>query len=333
MFKVLNKSSLKSFKTAGKNCVLEDGLNSGIKLPYGCKKGLCGKCKTTILKGEVIYKGDLPVAITKNEVQQNIALLCQCRAISDLVINVEELDELTDNSIVCKVENINHLNHDVVQIILKMAKSNSLEYLAGQYIDIKHSDFKPRSFSIANAATNSGLIELHIRLVKNGVFTNFLLHTLKEKSILRIEGPKGNFYLRDNSASPIIFVAGGTGFGPIKALIEDIIIKKIPRKIYLYWGVRDERDIYSDIPKKWAENFDNINYIPVLSEANSSWKGAKGFVHQQVATDFNNLSAYEVYTCGPPIMIESATNAFLELGLKKENFFSDSFEYAFMNNN
>ena len=136
--------------------------------------------------------------------------------------------------------------------------------------------------------------------------------------------------MRNKSDKDIIFVAGGTGFGPIKAIIEDAIVKKIKRKIYLYWGVRDKRDIYSDIPKKWAEKFDNIEYIPVLSEASANWQGAKGFVHKKILKDFSNLSSYEVYACGPPIMVKSALQDFLQLGLKKKNFFSDTFEYSFI---
>lgn len=329
MFKVLNKFNLKSFNTSGEKSVLEDGLNSGMGLLYGCKSGFCGKCKTLILEGEVTYKGDLPKAITKKEVENNIALLCQCRAISDLIIEVNEIENLKIKSLVCKVESIRRLNHDVLQIILKTTKSNTLEYIAGQYIDLKHIDFEAKSFSIANAPTNSRLIELHIRLVKDGIFTNFLFNNLKEKNILRIEGPKGNFFLSNNNC-PIICVAGGTGFGPIKAIIEDIIAKKIKRKIYLYWGVRDEVDIYSDIAKKWVENFNNINYIPVLSQANDSWSGAKGFVHNKVVADFKDLSSYEIYACGPPIMIKSSLEAFLKIGLIEKNFFFDSFEYSFM---
>lgn len=332
MFKVLNKYTLKSFQTSGKNSILEDGLDSGLNFPYSCKDGLCGKCKTLILDGEVVYNRENLPALSKQDIEANMILLCQCRAMSDLVINVAELDDLENikiYSMVCKAVSINHLNHDVLQILLKTSKSDGLEYLAGQYIDIQYADFSPRSFSIANAPNDSGIIELHVRLVEDGVFTNFLFNSFKEKSVLKIEGPKGEFFLR-KSDKDIIFVAGGTGFGPIKAIIEDMIAKKIKRKIYLYWGVRDKQDIYSDIPKKWAEEFSNIEYIPVLSEAKSSWQGATGFVHKKILQDFNDLSSYEVYACGPPVMVKAAWQDFLHLGLKKENFFSDAFEYSFI---
>jgi len=332
MFTVLNQASGKSFQSSDDAPVLDGALAHGLNFPYGCQNGFCGKCKATILNGEIEYDGDIPPAITKEDLDANMALLCQCRAASDLYINVGELDDLANievRSLPCRVEEINRLNHDVIQIMLKIPGAQSLQYLAGQYLDLEHSDFEPRAFSIANAPTNSNFIELHVRLIEDGQFTNFIFNGLSEKSILRIEGPKGDFFLREESDKPVIMIAGGTGFGPIKAIVEHMVATKSQRNIHIYWGVRAEEDLYSSLPAEWAEAFDTISFVPVLSEANGTWQGEKGFVHETVIRDFEDLSDYEVYACGPPIMVRAAANGCIENSLSKENFYSDAFEYAF----
>ena len=336
MFTVLNQVSGKSFESSGEESVLNGALSKGLNFPYGCQNGFCGQCKAVILNGEVEYEGELPSAISKDEADANMALLCQCRAKTDLYIAVDELDSLANielRSMPCRVEEINHLNHDVIQIILKIPGAQSLQYLAGQYIDLEHSDFEPRAFSIANAPVNSNLLELHVRLVEDGKFTSFIFNSLTEKTILRIEGPKGGFFLREDSKCPIIFIAGGTGFGPIKAIIERLIIINSKRTVYLYWGVRSEEDLYLSLPFEWSEKHSNIKFVPVLSEAEESWKGESGYVHESVVKNFDDLTDFEVYACGPPVMVKAAAKSCLENGLGKEDFFSDAFEYAFASEN
>jgi len=335
MFTVLNQASGKSFQSAGYAPILDDALAHGLNFPYGCQNGFCGKCKAIVLNGDIEYDGEVPPSLTEEDLEANMALLCQCRATSDLYINVDELDDLANieiRSLPCKVEQINRLNHDVIQIMLKIPGAQSLQYLAGQYLDLEHSDFEPRAFSIANAPVNSNLIELHVRLVEDGQFTNFIFNSLTEKTILRIEGPKGDFFLREESDKPVILIAGGTGFGPIKAIVEHLISIQSQRKIHIYWGVRAEEDIYLDLPSGWSNEFDNISYVPVLSETNGAWQGEKGYVHEAVIQDFSDLSDYEVYACGPPIMVRASASGCLERGLSKKNFYSDAFEYAFEEN-
>ena len=335
MFTVLNQVSGKSFKCGDEESVLDGALSNGFNFPYGCQNGFCGQCKAVILNGEIDYAGEVPSVLSADDIDSNMALLCQCKAKSDLYIAVDELDSLAAievRSMPCRVEQINHLNHDVIQLILKIPGAQSLQYLAGQYLDLEHSDFDSRYYSIANAPTNSNLIELHIRLVDNGKLTNFIFNSLTPKSILRIEGPKGSFFLREESECPIIFIAGGTGFGPVKAIIEHLINIGSQREIYLYWGVRSEVDLYSYLPSEWSEKFPNISFIPVLSEANETWDGNKGYVHDSVIKDFEDLAGFEVYACGPPVMVNAAAKSCLEHQLVKENFFSDSFEYANVSN-
>lgn len=331
MFTVLNQVSGKSFQCGADEPVLEGALSNGFNFPYGCQNGFCGQCKAIILNGEVEYDGDIPSAISKEDIDSNIALLCQCKAKSDLYIAVDELDSLASieiRSMPCRVEQINYLNHDVIQLVLKIPGAQSLQYLAGQYLELEHSDFEARSYSIANAPTNSNLIELHIRLVDGGKLTNFIFNALSLKTILRIEGPKGSFFIREESKSPIIFIAGGTGFGPVKAIIEHLININSNRIIHIYWGVRSEVDLYSSLPSDWSKECTNISFVPVLSEANDSWTGNRGFVHETVVSDFDDLSGFEVYACGPPVMVNASIKSCLEHKLNKDNFFSDSFEYA-----
>ena len=331
MYTVLNQVSGKSFQCGSDQTVLDGALSNGFNFPYGCQNGFCGQCKAVILNGEIDYDEGNPEAISDDDIEANMALLCQCKAKSDLYIAVDEIDSLANiqiRSMPCRVEEVNHLNHDVVQLILKIPGSQSLQYLAGQYLDIEHPEFEPRAFSIANAPVNSNLLELHIRLVEGGQFTNFVFNSLTEKTILRIEGPKGSFFLREESDYPIIFIAGGTGFGPIKAIIENLILMNSSRTVYLYWGVRTEQDFYLNLPSEWSEKHSNISFIPVLSEPDSSWSGMSGYVHEVVMKDFENLIDFEVYACGPPVMVKAAAKSCIENNLKKENFFSDSFEYA-----
>ncbi len=332
MFTIENQASGKVFRTDGDSAILDDALIHGLNFPYGCQKGFCGKCKATIIEGEVGYEGDIPNGITAQEVAEGMALLCQCRAKSDIALVVDELDSVADievRNLPCKVQSIKRLNHDVTQIILKIPGAESLQYLAGQYVDLIHPDFEPRAFSIANAPTNSGLIELHVRQIENGKFTNFVFNELEEKSLLRIEGPKGDFFFREESKKPVILIAGGTGLGPIKSIIEHAIATKLNRQIYLYWGVRDEVDLYMDLPEQWANDNDNIHFVPVLSEPNDAWQGKTGFVHEGVLSDFEDLTGYEIYACGPPAMVKAVASTFVEQGMIKDNFFSDAFVFAF----
>jgi CDP-4-dehydro-6-deoxyglucose reductase len=332
MFTVENQASGNHFQVEAGETILDGALNNAIGFPYGCQNGFCGKCKATLMQGEVEYKNGIPPGLSVQEVADNMILPCKCSAKTDLSIVVAELKSLADieiKTLPCKVEKIEHLNHDVAKVVLKIPGSEALQYLAGQYVDLIHPDFEPRAFSIANAPHNTGIIELHVRLISGGKFTNFVFNEMQEKSLLKIEGPKGSFYLREDSEKPIIMVAGGTGFGPVKAMIEHTIETNSNRKIHLYWGARTEQDLYTNLPKKWATTYANISFIPVLSNADEQWQGRTGYVHNAVLEDFKTLVDYEVYACGPPAMVSSAANTFVKIGMFEDNFYNDSFDFAY----
>ncbi len=218
-----------------------------------------------------------------------------------------------------------------MEMQLKLPESERLAFRAGQYIEFIMRDKTRRAFSIANSPSNDEYLELHLRLVPGGKFTDHVFNDMKEKALVRIEGPFGSFHVRENSNRPLIFVAGGTGFAPIKAMLEQLIEQEDTRPVHLYWGARAKADLYrNDLPEKWAFQYPHIEYIPVLSDLEDSdeWEGRTGFVHDSVVEDFEDLSGHDVYMAGPPIMIDSAKEAFVKQGLPEDQLFSDSFEYA-----
>jgi len=321
-----------SFTAEPGESVLDAALEQGILLPHGCRGGFCGSCLGDVLSGEVDYPEGLPDALSEADAEQGKALFCKAVAQSDLDIRVPEYRKEAHEvkNLPARIERLEKLTHDVMLMVLKIPEHESLDYLPGQYLDILLKDGRRRSFSMANPP-GSGLIELHIRHVPGGYFTGQVFDTLKPKDILRIEGPLGSFYFRDDSPRPAIMVAGGTGFAPIKAIIEDLIATGSTRPIHFFWGVRARRDLYlASLVTSWTEQHPNIHYTPVLSEPgdDDQWEGETGFVHETVARRFPALSGYDVYLCGPPPMIEAAKAQFAKQGLPDSQLFYDSFDFS-----
>lgn len=332
--KVTINSSQEIFIVEKHETVLDAGLKQGQSMPYGCRNGACGSCKGKIVKGEIYYlEEDLP-GINDREEKQGYALFCKAHAKSDLEIDVrltESNENISVRKLPCRVMAMDKLNHDVMRLKLKLPKTERLQFLAGQYIDILMSDGKKRSFSLANAPHDDEFLELHIRYYDGGVFSEYAFTELKEKTLLRIEGPLGSFFFREESDRPIIMVAGGTGFAPIKGIIEHLLENGLSRPLHLYWGARAKADLYLDeLPKQWAGEHELIQYTPVLSEvkAEDDWPGRCGFVHESVLEDYADISLYDVYTCGPPPMTKAVCEQFHNRGLSQEFIYSDSFEFA-----
>ena len=234
-------------------------------------------------------------------------------------------------SLPCRVAIKKQLNHDVVLLELKFPATERLQFLAGQYLDFLLKGGKRRSFSIANAPHDDKFIELHIRHIDGGKFTSDVFDSMKEKDIMRVEGPLGSFFLREESQRPIIFMAGGTGFAPIKGMIEHAIAIGMERPMHLFWGVRALEDLYMDeLARGWAEKYGHISYTPVLSDAAESdnWQGETGYVHEAIVRSYPDLSAYEIYASGPPAMVYAGRDVFTERGLPSERYFSDAFEFS-----
>jgi len=315
----------------GKN-ILQAGLDAGFSMPYSCRTGTCKTCRGTIREGKVDYGFTHPNYLPDSDKAKGYVLLCSATPLTDCVIEVRELEGLAGikaRVTPCRVTKIARPAPDVAVVGLRLPSNENMLFLAGQYIDFLLKDGKRRSYSIASKPAPEGVtqLELHIRHTPGGVFTEHVFGAMKEKDILRFEGPLGTFYLRGDSDKPIVMVASGTGFAPIKSMCELALEKGMTRPITLYWGCRAKRDLYMlDLPQSWRHP--NFKFVPVLSDPTPecAWTGRTGFVHRAVMQDFPDLSGHQVYACGAPPMIDAARADFsAKCKLPAEEFFADSF--------
>jgi CDP-4-dehydro-6-deoxyglucose reductase len=331
-YKVTLQPSGHQFEVEEGESILTAALRHGFVLPYGCRNGACGSCKGKILSGSVDYGTYQLKALPDVEKKGGKALFCQAKPLGDVVVEARTVGAAKDipiKTLPCRVQKMERLADDVMVLYLKLPANERLLFLAGQYIEFLLRDGSRRSFSMANAPHDDELIQLHVRHVTGGQFTDHVFGKMKERDILRFEGPHGTFFLREDSAKPIVFVASGTGFAPIKAVIEHAFYEGIDRPMTLYWGGRRPKDLYmSALAEKWAAEHPNFRYVPVISDAlpEEGWQGRTGFVHRAVMQDFPDLSGYQVYACGVPVMVDSARRDFVQqCGLPEEEFFADSF--------
>ncbi|MFA5123868.1 CDP-6-deoxy-delta-3,4-glucoseen reductase [Zavarzinia sp.] len=333
-FRVTLQPSGHSFTTDGSDSVLQAALDAGLTLPYGCRNGACGACKGRVIDGLVDHGLAQEQALPTADRVSGLALFCCAKPLSDLVLECREVGTAKDIPVKimpCRVQKIERVADDVIVLSLKLPANERLQFLAGQYIEFLLKDGKRRAFSIANAPHDDGFLQLHIRLIAGGEFTGHVFGAMKEKDILRFQGPYGSFFLREESTKPMILLAGGTGFAPIKALVEHAIHQNITRPMEIYWGARNRAGLYlPDLPREWAAAHSHICYVPVLSDATAqdAWQGRTGLVHRAVLEDHADLSPYQVYACGAPAMIDAARAEFAERGLPVEEFFADAFTFA-----
>jgi CDP-4-dehydro-6-deoxyglucose reductase len=346
--RVALRPSGREFTAEPGETVLAAALRAGIGLPYGCRSGTCGTCKVTLVSGQVDQGAHAERALSADEQACGKALVCCCTAATDLVIEARELTGAGDipiRKMPCRIARIERPTPDVAIVLLQLPAAERLQYRAGQYLEFILRDGSRRSYSIATAPHADEQLALHIRHMPGGKFTDALfggadrsaVPTVKERDILRVEGPLGSFYLREDSDRPIVLLASGTGFAPIKAIAEHIFHKgtnrgsasRPPRPVVLYWGARRRADLYLDaLPRQWAQEQPNFRYVPVLSEplAEDHWDGRTGFVHQAVMQDLPDLSAHQVYACGAPVMVDAARADFsARCGLPDDAFFADAF--------
>jgi CDP-4-dehydro-6-deoxyglucose reductase len=314
--------------------ILSAALREGFTLPYGCRNGACGSCKGKVLQGRVDYGKYQSTTLKPEEIAEGKALFCVAKPLTDLVIEAKEIraaGEVPVRTLPCRVQKLERLADDVMLMQLKLPASERLQFLAGQYIDFLLKDGRRRSYSIANPPHADEFIELHLRHVPGGRFTDHVFSAMKEKDILRFEGPHGSFFIREESDKPMIFVAGGTGFAPIKSMLEHLFAEESNRQLILYWGARAKKDIYmAGLPIQWQQLHSNFSFIPVLSDPlpDDRWQGRFGYVHQAVMEDFKDLSGFDVYACGAPAMVDAARSAFTQsCGLPEDAFYADSFVY------
>ena len=332
-YQVTIKPSDHKFTVDTDETVLDAALRQGFTLNYGCRNGACGSCMGKLLEGSVIYADRPRNALDEDDEADGQALFCQAMPSSDLVIEAHEIGavkEIVIKTLPCKVQALQRLNHDVMLVKLKPPLTERMQFLAGQYIDFLLKDGRRRSFSIANAPHEDEFIELHIRHIDGGRFTSEVFDEMHEKDLVRIQGPLGTFFLREDSNRPVIFMVGGTGFGPVKGIIEHALATKIERPMHLYWGARAKEDLYMDEQvKEWMRQNPLIRYTPVLSEPKDEdqWDGRTGYVHEAIAEDYDDLSKHEIYASGRPEMVYAGKDVFEKQGLDLQHYFSDAFEY------
>lgn len=333
-FKISVPASGHEFIAEEDESILEAAIRQGIGLPYGCRNGTCGKCAGEVISGETKCDADSLRAIAKKEFETGKTLFCQACAVSDLEIKVREIVKGADieiKTLPCRVEKMVLLTHDIMQLKLKLPETERLQFMAGQYLEILLKDGKRRAFSIANAPHDDACIELHIRHVPDGHFGDFVFDGLKEKDLLRIEGPLGSYFLREDSDRPVILMGGGTGFAPLKGMLEHAFYINLDRPVHLFCGARAKRDLYmDDIVSQWLRKYPGLKYTPVLSDPaeEDDWQGETGFVHESVVRHYPDLTGYDVYLSGPPPMVKAGMDLFYEKGLPETQIYSDSFEYS-----
>ncbi|MCJ0764469.1 CDP-6-deoxy-delta-3,4-glucoseen reductase [Variovorax terrae] len=331
-FNITVQPSGRAFTAAPDEAILAAAIRQGIGLPYGCKDGACGSCKCRKLEGTVALGPHQSKALSPEEEAAGFILTCSAVPLSDVVL---ESRQVTDESafpvkkMPSRVTSLEKKSHDVIVLKLQLPANDTLRYHAGQYVEFILRDGARRSYSMANAPHNGPGVELHIRHMPGGKFTDHVFGVMKEKEILRVEGPYGSFFLREDSDKPMVLLASGTGFAPIKALIEHLQHKGITRPVTLYWGGRRPEDLYMD---DWVQarlaDMPHLTYVPVISNAlpEDNWTGRTGFVHKAVLEDFPDLSGHQVYACGAPIVVDSARAEYsAQGGLPAEEFYADSF--------
>lgn len=313
------QSSNIKFNAVENVTILDSALKAGIILEHSCKNGSCGLCSSQLISGEVTSQEGETFTSGQS------FLTCQCKPSSnEIIIEAEYYPELAGiirKVTPCKVSSIDKREQFAI-FKFRLPPTAAFQYQPGQYINLSYQGVT-RSYSIANADSNDG-IELHIRRVPDGVMSELLFSDVTVNSLLRMDGPIGTFFVRPDT-NPIIFLAGGTGFAPVKAMVESLIAQESHRDISIYWGMNSSKDFYSDLPMEWASKFKNIKYIPVVSGDDHDWAGRHGLVHKAVIEDIKDMSHVSVYACGSPLMIAAAKEDFISVGLLEKQFFSDAF--------
>lgn len=322
------------FEASEDSTILHAAEKAGIALLYGCRDGRCGTCKGKLLQGDINRGAEDPQTLSDEQRNAGLFLLCKAKPCADAVI--EAFAAVRTGNIVAKtlparIESLQRAASDVLIITLKYPPAERFDFYAGQYITLLFKDGMRRDFSLANAPHEHGQIQLHIRLAEGSYSTRMFTEVLKERDILRLEGPLGAFHLNPESTKPIIMLAGGTGFAPIKSILDDMAHRGIEREVHLYRGARDRAGLYlPHLPEQWTTTLPRFTHVPVLSDPTPTcnWDGRTGLVHEAVLEDFADLSGFEVYACGAVAMVEAAARDFVARGLPSEAFFADAFTPA-----
>lgn len=323
----------RTVRAGAERSILDAALAAGLNLPHSCKSGHCSSCRARLVSGQIRYPAGPPLGLTPQEAQSGYVLLCQARAMSDVAVEarlIANVAEVEIKTLPCRIARMTPLAPDVMQVFLKLPSVETMPFQAGQYLDVLLEDGKRRSFSIASPPHDSGMLELHVRRVAGGGFTERLFGQMQAGSLLRIEGPIGQFVYREG-AGPVIMIAGGTGFAPLKSMLRLLLDKRSPRPVHLYWGARNAVDLYEEaLVLEWARAHPQLKFSAVLSEATDAGAAHRrlGWVHEVVLADHESLAGFDVYVAGPPALVEAVRASFPARGLAEERLSFDSFDYA-----
>ncbi|WP_431207890.1 2Fe-2S iron-sulfur cluster-binding protein [Burkholderia cepacia] len=334
-FSIQLEPSGHSLTVAPGQTILDAAISVGVRIPYSCKSGLCRNCRATVASGEVSRFDIHPDSLSEAEISRGVALLCRTVPLSDCTIQVAELPDTQHlpQKMPVRVADITFAAPDVAIVRLRLPMNRKLSFSAGQYVDVLLEEGRRRSYSLSSRPQRGGVseIEIHIRHLPGGLFTDRVFSTLTKSAMLSIEGPLGTFVLREDVEGPMLFLASGTGFAPIEAMIEDALERGAidRRKAFVYWGGRRLADLYRlERARQWALRHPNITFVPVLSEpqASDNWQGRTGFVHQAAMADIASMAGWQVYACGAPVMVDAARRDFVtHRQLQVDSFFADSF--------
>jgi CDP-4-dehydro-6-deoxyglucose reductase len=325
----------RSFSAAPGQTLLDAALDAGLNLPHSCKGGSCGACRARLLAGEIVYPNGKPLGLSDAEAAEGMILLCQVHARGDVSVETFETspaDKSEIKRLPCRIERTERWSYDVMGVFLRLPAAEAFEFRPGQYIDIMLSKGRRRSFSIASPPHDARLIELHVRRVAGGEFTDRLFAQGSQGTLLTLEGPLGHFVYRDADPSrpaPMLLIGGGTGLAPLKSIVRHVVETGVSRDMTLYWGVRGERDLYAHAAlEELAARESCLRYVPVLSDPPPGWSGRRGLVHEAVLADLASLEGFEVYASGPPAMVDAIRRDFPPRGMSPSGLSFDSFDYA-----
>lgn len=317
----------REFALEGSESLLTAAHRQGLTLPYSCRTGRCSTCKCRVVSGETRALGD-EAGLTADERAQGWILSCVRTAAEDVVLEVEDLGELnlpTARTLPCRIDTLQRLAPDVLEVTLRLPPTARFDFRPGQYIDVLGPAGLRRSYSLATAPAADGRLTLHIREVPGGQFSAYWFRQAKPGDLLRLHGPLGTFVLSGLKGRDLILLATGTGIAPIRAMLQDLgsgsVATESPASIRLYWGGRQPVDLYCDVDALAPGQMT----FPILSRAPADWTGRRGHVQQAVLEDLHHLENAVVYACGNDRMIESAREALMSAGLPAARFHADAF--------
>ncbi len=324
------KPSGREFLVDGNDSLLEAALRSGLSLDYGCSIGSCGKCKARILSGQAHRTRHSDYALTAAEKNAGVLLMCCHTALTDLVIEAREAHGAADmpwQTIDTRVKSVSPLGDEVRLLHLQTPRSNRLRFLAGQSASLALPDGSSASLPVASCPCDDRNLQFHIRRRAGDAFAERVFDGLKGVDSVRVQGPRGEFVLNEESHRPLVFIAGESGFAPIKSLIEHAMALDAAETLHLYWIASGGRGHYLDnLCRSWSDALDNFRYDPITARLALPDEEALQAALAQVLQDHPRLGDCDVYVAGPGPWANAAEFQLLEQGLPREQLFVNTLE-------